>query len=135
MLNFLDDKKLWWFAGEDPYVLGNCSKSLRKRFGAIGLFVVIVCLISSISITYAVDQILESIFFDIVIGLYFAAFVFILYMFLLYTLSRNVLPTKDNGIVGKIISYFIRISFLVFLGYFVSQPIILNFLKLFPLLL
>jgi ABC-type multidrug transport system fused ATPase/permease subunit len=123
MFKFLDNKRLWWFAGEDPYVLGQCSKSLRRTFSLIGILVVIISAVSALSLTYGVDQILESVAFDVVIGIYCALFVFVLYLFILHTLSRNVLPVAGESLRGRLLSKMIRVSFLVFLGFFVAQPL------------
>tara|TARA_R110000765_G_scaffold340818_6_gene430878 strand:- start:226 stop:1236 length:1011 start_codon:yes stop_codon:yes gene_type:complete len=123
MHKILDNKKLWWFAGEDPYILGQCSKSLRRTFSIVGVLVVIISLLSAASLAYGVHQILESTSADIIIGIYCGLFVFVLYLFILHTLSRNVLPTKGANWRGNLISYTIRIGFLIFLGFFVAQPV------------
>jgi hypothetical protein len=126
MPKFLDNKGLWWFAGEDPYVLSQCSKKLRRKFSFIGILVVLISVISATGIAFGVEQILNSTTADIIIGVYFALFVFILYLFVLHTLSRNVLPNEGVDWTGKIISYSIRIGFLIILGILVAQP--LNYL-------
>lgn len=123
MLRFLDNNKLWWFAGEDPYVLSQCSKRIRRTFSLIGILVIFVSLTSAVSMAYGVHQILESTSADIVIGCYCGLFIFILYIFLLHTLSRNVLPGNKHDWFGKLVSYVIRVGFLVFLGLLVTQPI------------
>ncbi|WP_157943684.1 MULTISPECIES: DUF4407 domain-containing protein [Arenibacter] len=123
MHRFLDNKKLWWFAGEDPYILGQCSKSLRRTFSIVGILVVIISLLSAASLAYGVHQILESTSADIIIGIYCGLFVFVLYLFLLHTLSRNVLPTDGTNWRGNLASYIIRIGFLIFLGFLVAQPV------------
>ncbi|SFN61435.1 protein of unknown function [Bizionia echini] len=123
-LKFLEHNKfLWWFAGEDPYILSECRKETRVKFSIIGLFVLFVLLITGISFTYGVYELLESYYFGLLIGIYFAFVILFLYLFILHTLTKNVLPTKDTSITGKIGSYIIRIGFLVFLGVIVSQPI------------
>lgn len=123
MFRFLDNNKLWWFAGEDPYVLRQCSKKLRRRFSLIGILVIFVSLTSAISMAYGIHQILESTSADIIIGVYCGLFIFILYIFLLHTLSRNVLPGNSDDRLGKIIAYIVRVGFLIFLGLLVTQPI------------
>lgn len=123
MHRFLDNKKLWWFAGEDPYILGQCSKSLRRTFSIVGIMVIIISLLSAASLAYGVHQILESTSADIIIGIYCGLFIFVLYLFLLHTLSRNVLPTDGTNWRGNLASYIIRIGFLIFLGFLVAQPV------------
>ena len=123
MRKFLDNKGLWWFAGEDPYVLSQCSKRLRRRFSLIGILVIIISLVSGISVAYGIEQILESMYADIIIGIYGGLFILILYLFLLHTLSRNVLPSVESKWSGKFFSLVVRLGFLVFLGILITQPI------------
>lgn len=129
MLKILDNTKLWWFAGEDPYILGQCSKGLRRRFSLIGLLVICLSIVAAASLTYGIDQILESAVFDVIIGLYWGFFVFVLYLFALYTFSKNVLPSGKNSWTGKFLSFGIRIGFLAFLGFLVAQPLTYCFLQ------
>lgn len=123
MRKFINSKRLYWFAGEDPYVLSQCSKGLRRRFSFIGILVLIISLISGVSVAYGVEQILESVSADILIGVYSGLFILILYLFLLHTLSRNVLPSIEKRWSGKLLSYVLRVGFLVFLGILITQPI------------
>ena len=78
MSKFLDNKKFWWFAGEDPYILSQCSKGLRRKFSLIGILVILISLVSAAGIAFGVEQILNSTTADIIIGVYFALFIFIL---------------------------------------------------------
>lgn len=123
MRSFLDNKGLWWFAGEDPYILSQCSKGLRRRFSFIGILVILISMLSGISVAYGIEQILESMSADIIIGVYGGLFILILYLFLLHTLSRNVLPSAKNKWSGKLFSYVVRVGFLIFLGILITQPI------------
>ena len=121
---FLEHNKfLWWFTGEDPYILSECSKKTRVNFSIIGVFVISILIITGVSFTYGVYELLESYYFGIAIGLYFAFVILLLYLFILYTLTKNVLPKNEGSRIGKIGSYGIRFGFLVFLGVIVSQPI------------
>ncbi|WP_047547314.1 DUF4407 domain-containing protein [Psychroserpens sp. Hel_I_66] len=121
---FLEHSKfLWWFAGEDPYILSECPKKIRVKFSVMGLIVITILLITGISFTYGVYELLESYYFGFAIGVYFAFVILFLYLFILYTLTKNVLPKKSVSKIGRIASYVIRIGFLVFLGVIVSQPI------------
>lgn len=114
---------LWWLTGEDPYILTKCSNKTKIKFSIIGLFVVVILLISVVSISYGVYELLESYYTGLIIGIYFAALVLFLYLFILYSLTKNVLPAKRGNRVGKLFSFIIRFSFLIFLGVLTSQPI------------
>lgn len=117
------NKFLWWFTGEDPYILSECLKKTRIRFSVMGLMVIAILLVTGISFTYGVYELLESYYFGLAIGIYFAVVILFLYLFILYTLTKDVLPSKENNKFGRFVSYFIRIGFLVLLGIIVSQPI------------
>ena len=114
---------LWQFVGEDPYILTSCSKLTRIRFSIIGLIVLIVVLVSGLSIFFGVYEVLESEIFGVILGIYSALFFLVLYIFILYTLNKKVLPTNDPTSLGRLISYCIRIGFLVLLGLITYQPI------------
>src|SRR5690606_3743621 len=60
---------------------------------------------------------------DFVIGIYCGCFMLVLYLFLLHTLSRNVLPADPTKWGGRLFSFVVRILFLVFLGLLIAQPI------------
>lgn len=117
------NKFLWWFAGEDPFILTECNKEVRVKFSLIGLFVVVVMVITFISISYGVYHLLESYEIGFMIGVYSAFLIMFLYMFVLYTLTKDVLPYKKKKKVEVSISYVIRFGFLFALGLVVSQPI------------
>ncbi|RXG29872.1 DUF4407 domain-containing protein [Leeuwenhoekiella marinoflava] len=123
MSKLINNSVLWWFAGEDPHILSQCSSKIGFRFGLIGLLVLLISISSTLSIAYGIDQILESAVADVLVGAYCGLFILILYLFLLHTLSRNVLPEAKDSKTGKRISFLIRILFLIALGYLVAQPI------------
>lgn len=118
-----NNRFLWWFAGEDPYILSECEKEIKIKFSIIGLLVVIILLFSGLSISYGVYELLESYYIGVIIGIYFAILVLFLYLFILYTLTKDVLPPKTKSKYGRYSSRAIRIGFLIFLGVLVSQPI------------
>ena len=123
-LKFLEyNKFLWWFTGEDPFILSECPIKTRVEFSIMGILVIIILLGTGVSFTYGIYELLESYYFGLIIGIYFAGVILILYLFILYTLTKNVLITSDSSKIGRICSYTIRVGFLVFLGVIVSQPI------------
>ena len=123
MSKLISNSIFWLFAGEDQYILRQCSLKLGFRFGLIGLLVLVVSIASACSMAYGIDQLLESAVADVLVGVYCGAFILILYLFLLHTLSRNVLPEAKDSKMGKRISFVIRLLFLIALGYLVAQPV------------
>ncbi|MCB0745959.1 MAG: DUF4407 domain-containing protein [Ignavibacteriae bacterium] len=123
-LKFLEHSKfLWWFAGEDPLILKNCNKEVRIKFSLIGLLVISVMIITFISISYGLYKLLESYYVGLFIGFYSAVLVMFLYMFILYTVTKDVLPHTKGKKIEILTSYIIRFGFLFALGLVVSQPI------------
>lgn len=124
ILKYLEHNKfLWWFAGEDPFILNGCNKEVRIKFSLIGLIVLLVMVTTFISISYGVYKLLESYYVGLLIGFYSALLVMFLYMFILYTVTKDVLPHKRGKKFEVLISYIIRFGFLFALGLVVSQPI------------
>jgi hypothetical protein len=117
------NKFLWWFTGEDPYILSECPKKTRVMFSVMGILVITILLGTGVSFTYGVYELLESYYIGLAIGLYFALVILFLYLFILHTLTKNVLTNTDSNKIGRTGSYTIRVGFLVFLGVIVSQPI------------
>lgn len=120
---FENNRFLWWFAGEDSYILSQCKAETKKKFSAIGLLVIIILVFSAAGITYGVYELLESYYIGLILGIYFAILILFLYLFILYTLTKDVLPPKAKSKYGRYSSRAIRIGFLVFLGLLVSQPL------------
>ncbi len=119
------DKALWVFTGEDSYVLSQCEEDTQQRFTYIGTLVIVILMLSSISIFYGVNELLDSLIFDFVISIYVVVFFLFLFMLILYTLNKNVLPSisSTENKVSRWVSNFIRIAFLAVLAFLVSQPI------------
>ncbi|WP_243471548.1 DUF4407 domain-containing protein [Winogradskyella sp. MH6] len=118
-----NNKTLWWFAGEDPYILSFCSKKTKKKLALNGLVVIIIMTISAISISFGIYEILESYYIGLIVGIYSAILIMFLYIFILYTLTKDVIPPKVKSKYASYSSRALRIGFLVFLGVLVSQPI------------
>ncbi len=119
------NKSLWFFTGEDVYILSQCKPKTQERFTFIGLLVFVILTITTISISYGVYELLDSVIFDIFISLYVTIFFLFLFLLILYTLTKNVLPIqgtrKERISIGT--SNLIRVMFLSVLGFLVSQPI------------
>ncbi|MDU8886325.1 DUF4407 domain-containing protein [Yeosuana sp. MJ-SS3] len=120
---FENNKFFWWFAGEDPYLLSGCTKETKFKFSINGLLVIFIMISSGISISFGVYELLESYLFGLFIGIYFSISIFFLYLFILYTLTKDVLPPKAKSIYGRYSSRALRVVFLIILGLVVSQPI------------
>ena len=80
-------------------------------------------LLSGLSISYGIYEILESYYFGLPMGIFAAFFVLTLYIFILYTLTKNVLPVPNGPWGGRLVSLSLRILFLASLGLATSQPI------------
>lgn len=118
-----NNKTLWWFAGEDPYILSFCSAETKRKLAVSGLIVLVIMFVSAISISFGIYEILESYYIGLIIGIYFSILIMFLYLFILYTLTKDVIPPKVKSKFSSYSSRALRIGFLVFLGVLVSQPL------------
>ncbi|WP_248724035.1 DUF4407 domain-containing protein [Seonamhaeicola sp. ML3] len=117
------NKFLWWFAGEDSEILNNCNRDVRVRFSLIGLVVLVVMIATFVSVSYGVYELLESYYIGLLIGVYTSVLVMFLYLFIQYTLTKDVLPHKKGKKIEITTSYLLRFGFIFILGLLASQPI------------
>lgn len=120
---FAEASFFWKLVGENPDIIEKSPYRERLRFSFIGLTVAVVALTTGVSITYGVYELLESYYFGLPVGLFAGLFVLTLYIFIIYTLTRNVLPTYDGSRSGRWLSLSLRIIFLASLGFITSQPV------------
>ena len=116
-------KFFWILAAEEPQILQKCESFIQSYFTWIGRIVLINFIICFVSSTYAFSQIFENSFIDIVLGLFFASTITIIYLLLLFTLSKNIIPHSDETKVEKFISIIVRIWPILLFAILISKPI------------
>jgi len=109
-------------SGDDRSIVRQCSKNTQNIFTIIGALVTCIIVLSFISVTGAFIHFFDYILIDIAIGLFFAIMIANIYLLLLYTLSKNLLPhTSSKG--TRNISIGLRIAFIAVFAIIVSKPL------------
>jgi hypothetical protein len=121
--HYENNRFLWWLTGESPPILAVSTQKAKRLFSKVGLLILCILIISSISVTYGVTKLLENYILGIVAGIYSAFLFLLLYLFILYTFTRNVLPGTEKSNRGLTVSKVLRFGFLFILGLTISQPI------------
>jgi hypothetical protein len=108
-------------SGDDRSIIRQCSKKVQNRFALIGALVACIIVVSFVSITGAFIHFFDFILFDIAVGAFFALMMANIYILLLYTLSKNMLPhISSKG--ARWISLSLRIVFIAVFAMIVSKP-------------
>jgi hypothetical protein len=108
-------------SGDDRSIIRQCSKKVQNRFALIGALVACIVVVSFVSITGAFIHFFDFILFDIAVGAFFALMMANIYILLLYTLSKNMLPhISSKG--ARWISLSLRIVFIAVFAMIVSKP-------------
>jgi hypothetical protein len=115
-------KLLCTLSGDDYTIISRCGSRLQNRFAMIGTFVFVVFGLCFVSSYFTFTQLFQGFLLGIPAALFFAFTITNLYLLLLYTLSKNVLPHRSR-IDGKIISIVLRVGFLCFIAIVVSKPL------------
>lgn len=115
-------------SGDDLSIIRQCDKEIQNRFSLIGGLVACIITVSFVSITVAFIHFFDFWLFDIAIGLFFALMIANIYLLLLYTLSKNMLPyISSKG--AKWTSISLRVLFIIVFAVIVSKPMELMFLS------
>ena len=115
-------------SGDDLSIIRQCNSEIQNRFALIGGLVASIIAVSFISITAAFIHFFDFWLFDVAIGLFFALMIANIYVLLLYTLSKNMLPyISSKG--AKWTSITLRGLFIIVFAVIVSKPFELMFLS------
>jgi hypothetical protein len=119
----LDSDFLWRISGGDYSVISVCEQSIQKKFAGVGLVVLIISLLCFLSSFYSLYVLFGgSILLSFPIAIFFSWMITNIYIVLLTTLQKNLLPhVKSGGSVYA--SLAIRIAFLIFFSILISKPI------------
>lgn len=109
-------------SGDDRSIIRQCSKKTQNIFIIIGALVSCIIVLSFISVTGAFIHFFNYILIDIAIGLFFALMMANIYLLLLYTLSKNLLPHISSKGARKI-SVGLRVGFIAIFAIIVSKPL------------
>jgi hypothetical protein len=115
-------KYLCILSGDDYSIISHCHKKLQSLFAAIGFFVFLIFILCFLSSYYSFSKLFNNELVGIPLSIFFAWMITNIYLLLLYTLTRNVLPHKSD-FWGKLVSRGIRVAFIGFIALVVSKPI------------
>lgn len=113
---------LWILSGEDYRIINQCHKKSRILFGFIGLFVLLIFLLCFVSSYFSFLKIFDNNIIGIPLGLFFAWMLTNIYLLLLYTLAKDVLPNNHNP-KARIFSLTLRLALVTFIAVIMSKPL------------
>lgn len=109
-------------SGDDYGIVCQCGPKLESRFALIGAFVLLVFILCFVSSYFSFIKLFPNYWVGIPISLFFAWMITNIYLLLLYTLSKNVIPRNDAP-KSRFFSIAIRVLFICFIAVIVSKPI------------
>jgi hypothetical protein len=116
--------RLWKRSGGDFHVIYGCSDRAENVFSFIGLFVNFIAIICFISILLATSLLFqwEYFIYGVPIAFLLTWLVFHIYLVLLLTFSKNVLPSRyEKG--NKLFARSLKYIFVIILATFISKPL------------
>lgn len=115
-------KFLCTLSGDDYAIISRCERELQNRFVWIGVFVLAIFVLCFVSSYFTFTMLFQDQVVGLPVSIFFSLMVTNIYLLLLYTLSKNVLPhPKNKG--AKVISTGLRLMFICFIAIVVSKPI------------
>ena len=124
----LNKEFLWKISGGDYNIIAVCEKSIQTKFAYIGSVVMFISFLCFVSAYYTLSLLFNSFLFSIPIALFFSWMVANIYLVLLTTLQKNLLPhiASPNSAIFSLI---VRVIFLVLIAILISKPIEVLILK------
>ncbi|MBS1683514.1 MAG: DUF4407 domain-containing protein [Bacteroidetes bacterium] len=108
-------------SGDDLSIIRQCDKKVQNRFAWIGALVACIIVISFISFTTALSRLFNSYIIGISVGVFFALVTANIYLLVLYTLSKNMLPyVASKG--AKWVSITLRVFLIGVFALIVAKP-------------
>lgn len=127
-VSFLSRKSIVSLIGIDLDVLEETANNNFKKFTLTGLLVIAIFVISFASVFYAFELMFKMWYAEVLLSIFFGLMFFNIYIFLIQTFSKEVLPASLKFKFFNLSNIF-RIGFVLFLGYLIAQPIKIFFLR------
>ena len=127
-LIMLNKEFFWKISGGDYNIIAVCEKSIQTKFARIGSVVMFISFLCFVSAYYTLSLLFNSFLYSIPIAVFFAWMVANIYLVLLTTLQKNLLPhiASPNSAIFSLI---VRVMFLVLIAILISKPIEVIILK------
>jgi hypothetical protein len=127
---------LFQLTGEDYSIISRCSKKIQLYFSLIGLLVLLILICSFVSALFFTENLFHNSILDIGVGVVWGFIITNMYVLVLYTISPQLLPTKNVDDTAPIIvkklpsfSLLFRLFVLILLSVIIAQPINVLILK------
>lgn len=113
----------WKISGADAYIIERCEVETQKRFAFIGQLVFVIFCLCIISVFYAMHNIFKNDFEATLIAIFVAFTICNIYLLMLGTLSKNVLPFRFDAKTSILASNLFRLSYLIIIAFIISKPL------------
>lgn len=124
----LNKEFFWKISGGDYNIISACDDNIQKKFAYIGAVVMFISLLCFASSYYTLSLLFNSFFYSLPIALFFAWMIANIYLVLLTTLQKNLLPHIPSPNSAKF-SLIVRLMFVVLMAVLISKPIEVIILK------
>lgn len=118
---FFLSKSLWKISSGDYAIIATCDSKIQRHFLFIGLLILGIAMLSFSSCTSYFLASFGGFYLAIFLGGLLAWAIMLIYLLLLITLERNMLPHVDGG-VSKKISDILRVGAIAFIAVFIAKP-------------
>ena len=115
-------KSLCTLSGDDYSIISHCLKGQQNRFAAIGGFVLFIFVLCFVSSYFTFTMLFQNYFIGVPASIFFSWMITNIYLLLLYTLTKNVLPHIRND-KARVLSIGVRLGFICFIAVVVSKPL------------
>ena len=113
---------LYTVSGDDYGIIIKCDKLIQHRFIFIGIFVTAIFLLCFFSLYWTIDSLFHNNIIGTAVSIFISWMIVNIYLLLLYTLSKNLLPHKKSNKEFNA-SILIRLIFIVFIAIIISKPL------------
>ena len=115
-------KALCTLSGDDYSIINQCSRAQQNSFAAIGGFVFCIFVLCFFCSYITFTKLFQSDLIGVPASIFFSWMITNIYLLLLYTLTKNVLPHIRND-KARIYSVGVRLAFICFIAIVVSKPL------------
>ncbi|MBK7888514.1 MAG: DUF4407 domain-containing protein [Bacteroidetes bacterium] len=115
-------KFLCTLSGDDYSIISQCDNAQQNRFAAIGGFVFCIFVLCFLSSYITFTMLFQNYYIGVLASIFFSWMITNIYLLLLYTLTKNVLPHLRND-KARVYSAGVRLGFICFLAIVVSKPL------------
>jgi hypothetical protein len=113
---------LYSLAAEDAFILKSCEPKVSRYFLLIGLVVLFIYLLCTISIGLFIYSFINNYFVVFFLTLFISLSIINLYIFILHNISPNLLPNNTTN-TSNFFESLLKLAFLIFLAIAISKPI------------